>query len=87
MNTTKTLKQLGISLAYIYDIEAHGFYMPENNTIYINNHLVGIERENALLHELGHFINEHDSTSYASPARHIKTIFLQQKKLEYSRIF
>lgn len=68
MDVKEKLKELGIRIVYTYDIECHGFYLPENNTIYINDELMGIDRENTIWHELGHYINEHDSTILSSPA-------------------
>lgn len=72
MDIKEKLKELGLKIEYTYDIEVHGFYLPESNTIYINDYLMGEERENAILHELGHFINKHQSTSFSAPAVHIK---------------
>ncbi|OFI48162.1 hypothetical protein BG261_07725 [Floricoccus tropicus] len=72
MDIKEKLKELGITIVYTYGIDAPGLYLPENSTIYINNNLIGVEVENAILHELGHYLNKHDLTSLSSSHLHFK---------------
>ncbi|OFI46720.1 hypothetical protein BG262_02675 [Floricoccus penangensis] len=72
MDIQKELKEKGISIIYSYDLDTHGLYIPEVNSIMINGYLKGVEIENAILHELGHLVNGHEFTSLSAPTIHIK---------------
>ncbi|WEV60885.1 ImmA/IrrE family metallo-endopeptidase [Streptococcaceae bacterium ESL0729] len=68
----KSLEELGIQIIYSDRIKEDGVYIPKVNLIVINSNLEDVDAKNALLHELGHYLNKHFETRLSAPALHIK---------------
>ncbi|MDR0297038.1 MAG: ImmA/IrrE family metallo-endopeptidase [Streptococcaceae bacterium] len=72
MTLHERLESLGISVTTGFGMDKDGLYLPELKLIFVNNKLSDIERENAILHELGHLVSLHEDFVSESPAVHLR---------------
>ncbi|WP_190288345.1 ImmA/IrrE family metallo-endopeptidase [Lactococcus protaetiae] len=63
MEYNALIKELGVEVILFYptnpESQTDGIYFPDDNIIFVNGMLAEIERENIILHELGHLISGH----------------------------
>lgn len=66
---TDILRTRGVALYLLPEpIEAGGCYLPNEKILYISGCLSEIERNDVIIHEIGHLLNQHEINELNAPA-------------------